>query len=130
MMAAKAGVSMRKRSGIGLLALGMMIPLAMPAMTLPALAQEEMAKEIVPSEFTIGKSRSSNGMYVLRYTSKTDNLVISDIIINKGRCHTVFAKYPLQAAMNTTIEVYVDCEPFSIKTTTVNKDYLKIFNNY
>lgn len=128
MMADKAGVlPMRKLFGSGLLALGLVIS---PAMTLPTLAQEEMAKEIVPSEFSVSKSRSSNGMHVLRYRSKTDNLVISDIIINKGRCHTVFARYPLQAAINTSFEVYVDCEPFSVKTTTVNKDYLKIFNNY
>jgi hypothetical protein len=93
----------------------------------PARAQEEMAKEIVANEFTISKSRSSNGMHVLRYTSTTDVLVISDIIINKGRCHTVFTRYPLQAVINTSIEVYVDCEPFSVKTTTPKKDYLKIF---
>jgi len=128
MMADKAGVlPMRKLFGSGLLALGLVVS---PAMTLPSLAQEEMAKEIVPSEFSVSKSRSSNGMHVLRYRSKTDNLVISDIIINKGRCHTVFARYPLQAAINTSIEVYVDCEPLSVKTTTINKDYLKIFNNY
>lgn len=128
MMADKAGVlPMRKLFGSGLLALGLVVS---PAMTLSSLAQEEMAKEIVPSEFSVSKSRSSNGMHVLRYRSKTDNLVISDIIINKGRCHTVFARYPLQAAINTSFEVYVDCEPFSVKTTTVNKDYLKIFNNY
>jgi hypothetical protein len=128
MMADKAGVlPMRKLFGSGLLALGLVVS---PAMMLPSLAQEEMAKEIVPSEFSVSKSRSSNGMHVLRYRSKTDNLVISDIIINKGRCHTVFARYPLQASINTSIEVYVDCEPFSVKTTTVNKDYLKIFNNY
>lgn len=96
----------------------------------PVAAQEEMAKEIVANEFTVRKSRSSNGMHVLRYSSKTDLLVISDIIVNKGRCHTVFTRYPLQAVMNTSIEVYVDCEPFSVKTTTPNKDYLKIFNAY
>lgn len=118
----KAGVGMRKLFWIGLLASSVMMA--------PAWAQEEMAKEIVATEFTVTKSRSSNGMHVLRYRSKTDNLVISDIVVNKGRCHTVFAKYPLQAIMNTSIEVYVDCEPFSVKTTTPNKDYLKIFNNY
>ncbi len=113
---------MRKLFGFGLLASAIAMG--------PVMAQEEMAKEVIASEFSVSKSRSSNGMHVLRYRSKTDNLVISDIIINKGRCHTVFAKYPLQAAINTSIEVYVDCEPFSVKTTTVNKDYLKIFNNY
>jgi len=127
MMAIKAGVRMRKLLGIGQLAIGIM---TLGNMVAPAVAQEEMAKEIVATEFSVSKSRSTNGMFVLRYKSKTDNLVISDIIINKGRCHTVFAKYPLQAAINTSIEVYVDCEPFSVKTTTVNKDYLKIFNNY
>jgi len=127
MMAIKVGVRMRKLSGIGQLAIGIVTLGIMPV---PAMAQEEMAKEIVATEFSVSKSRSTNGMFVLRYKSNTDNLVISDIIINKGRCHTVFAKYPLQAAINTSIEVYVDCEPFSVKTTTVNKDYLKIFNNY
>lgn len=118
------------RNAVVLALLGLGLGWGVGLAVFPASAQEEMAKEIVASEFTVEKFRSSNGMHVLRYRSKTDTLVISDIIINKGRCHTVFAKYPLQAAMNTTIEVYVDCEPFSVKTTTVNKDYLKIFNNY
>ena len=97
---------------------------------LAARAQEDLAKEVIRNEFTVTKSRSSNGMHVLRYQSLTDMLVISDITINKGRCHTVFTKYPLQLPINTSMEVYVDCEPFSIKTTTANKDYLKVFNNY
>lgn len=95
-----------------------------------ANAQDNMTKDVIHNEFTLSKSRSSNGMHLLRYTSKTDTLSINDIIVNKGRCHTVFAKFPLQAALNTSIEVYVDCEPFSVKTTTANKDYLKFFNNY
>ncbi len=113
---------MRKLSGIGLLALCMMIA--------PAVAQEEVSKEFLLNELSVSKSRSSNGMHVLRYKTGNDKLVINDIIVNKGRCHTVFTKYPLLAAINTTIEVYVNCEPFSVKTTTVNKDYLNVFNNY
>jgi hypothetical protein len=113
-----------------LITLIMSLCLALCAAPVGTLASENLAKDFIPNEFTVIKGRSINGMHVLRYQSLTDQVTISDITVNRGKCRPVFVRYPLQITSHAPAEVYVDCEPFSVKTTTLNKDYLKVFPNY